>query len=113
MDEYAKFVLDRAKQAVKPTQVAREPTTAEPPAAAKKTVAIEPLKRKIEAAEQVVTRQTRQVAELEAQLADPQLYKNPTKVAELTKRRDNAKSKLDEAEATWMTLAEELAAAEA
>jgi ATP-binding cassette subfamily F protein 3 len=113
MDEYARFVLDRAKQAVKPTQVAREPAKAEPAAAPKKSVAIEPLKRKIEAAEQVVTRQTRQIAELDAQLADPQLYKNPTKVAELTKRRDNAKAKLDEAEAAWMGLAEELAAAEA
>jgi ATP-binding cassette subfamily F protein 3 len=113
MDEYAKFVLDRAKQSVKPTQVAREPAKAEPAAAPKKTVAIEPLKRKIEAAEQVVTRTTRQVAEFDAQLADPQLYKNPTKVAELTKRRDAAKAKLDEAEATWMGLAEELAEAEA
>lgn len=118
MDDYAKFVLDRAKQAVKPTQVAREPAKAETPApmasgAPRKTVAIEPLKRKIEAAEQVVTRTTRQVGELDAQLADPQLYKNPTKVAELTKRRDSAQAKLDEAEATWMGLAEELAAAEA
>jgi ATP-binding cassette subfamily F protein 3 len=34
-------------------------------------------------------------------------------VAELTKRRDAAKAKLDEAEATWMGLAEELAEAEA
>lgn len=113
MDEYAKFVLDRAKQSVKPTQVAREPAKAEPAAAPRKTVAIEPLKRKIEAAEQVVVRTTRQLGELDAQLADPQLYKNPTKLAELTKRRDNAKAKLDEAEATWMGLAEELAAAEA
>jgi ATP-binding cassette subfamily F protein 3 len=114
MDDYAKFVLDRAKQSVKPTQVAREPAKAETPAAPpRKTVAIEPLKRKIEAAEQVVTRTTRQVAEFDAQLADPQIYKNPTKLAELTKRRENAKSKLDEAEATWMGLAEELAAAEA
>lgn len=113
MDEYAKFVLDRAKQSVKPTQVAREEVKAAPAAPAKKTVAIEPLKRKIEAAEQVVTRTTRQVAELDAQLADPQLYKNPTKVAELTKRRDAAKAKLDEAEATWMGLAEELAEAQA
>lgn len=112
MDDYAKFVLERAKQAVKPTQVAREPVAAASAAAPKKTVAIEPLKRKIEAAEQVVMRTTRQVNELEAQLADPQLYKNPAKVAELTKRRDNAKAKLDEAEATWMELAEELAAAE-
>jgi ATP-binding cassette subfamily F protein 3 len=114
MDEYAKFVLDRAKQSVKPTQVAREePSKSDPAAAPKKTVAIEPLKRKIEAAEQVVTRTTRQVTELETQLADPQLYKNPTKVAELTKRRDAAKVKLDEAEATWMGLAEELAEAQA
>jgi ATP-binding cassette subfamily F protein 3 len=113
MDEYAKFVLDRAKQAVKPTQVAREPAKGEAAAPARKSVAIEPLKRKIDAAEQVVVRTTRQVNELETQLADPQLYKNPTKVAELTKRRDNAKGKLDEAEAAWMTLAEELAAAEA
>lgn len=113
MDEYAKFVLDRAKQSVKPTQVAREEVKAAPAAPVKKTVAIEPLKRKIEAAEQVVTRTTRQVAELDAQLADPQLYKNPTKVAELTKRRDAAKAKLDEAEATWMGLAEDLAEAQA
>lgn len=114
MDDYAKFVLERAKQAVKPTQVDREPAKAEPAGApAKKTVAVEPLKRKIEAAEQVVTRQTRQLNELDAQLADPELYKNPAKVAELTKRRDNAKAKLDEAEATWMELAEALAEAEA
>ncbi|MET3665628.1 ABC-F family ATP-binding cassette domain-containing protein [Caulobacter sp. 1776] len=111
MDDYARFVLDRAKQAVKPTQVAREPDKAAAPAP--KKAAIEPLKRKIEAAEQVVNRTTRQVAELETQLADPRLYKNPTKVAELTKRRDNAKAKLDEAEAAWMDLAEALAEAEA
>ena len=112
MDDYAKFVLDRAKQAVKPTQVAREP--APDAAAPKKAVAIEPLRRKIEAAEQVMNRCTRNLAELETQLADPDLYvKNPGKVAELTKRRDNAQAKLDEAEEAWMSLAEELAEAEA
>jgi ATP-binding cassette subfamily F protein 3 len=114
MDDYAKFVLDRAKQAVKPTQVAREPaaatTAAEP---VKKKAAVEPLRRKVEAAEQVMNRCTRNLAELDAQLEDPDLYvKNPAKVAELTKRRDNAKSKLDEAETAWMELAEELAEAE-
>ena len=112
MDDYAKFVLDRAKQAVKPTQVAREPAAAAEPV--KKKAAVEPLRRKVESAEQVMTRCTRNLAELEAQLADPDLYvKNPGKVAELTKRRDNAKTKLDEAEAAWMGLAEELAEAEA
>ena len=112
MDDYAKFVLDRAKQAVKPTQVAREP--APDAAAPKKAVAIEPLRRKVEAAEQVMNRCTRNLAELETQLADPDLYvKNPGKVAELTKRRDNAQAKLDEAEEAWMSLAEELAEAEA
>jgi len=112
MDDYARFVLERAKQAVKPTQVAREPEPAATPA--KKKAAVEPLRRKVEAAEQVLTRCTRNLAELETQLADPTLYvKTPGKVAELTKRRDNAKTKLDEAEAAWMSLAEELAEAEA
>lgn len=114
MDDYAKFVLERAKQAVKPTQVAREATkaAAAPPPSPKK--AIEPLRRKVDAAEQVMTRCTRNLAELDAQLADPDLYvKNPGKVAELTKRREHAKSKLDEAEEAWMALAEELAEAEA
>lgn len=112
MDDYARFVLERAKQAVKPTQVAREPEPAATPA--KKKTAVEPLRRKVEAAEQVLTRCTRNLAELEAQLEDPTLYvKNPGKVAELTKRRDNAKTKLEEAEAAWMDLAEELAEAEA
>ncbi len=114
MDDYAKFVLERAKQAVKPTQVAREPAKAEAasPAAPKK-VAVEPLRRKVEAAEQVMNRKTRDLAELEAQLADPQLYvKTPAKVPELEKRRDNAKAKLEEAEAAWMELAEQLAEAE-
>jgi len=112
MDDYAKFVLDRAKQAVKPTQVAREPVAAAEPV--KKKTAVEPLRRKVEAAEQVMNRCTRNLAELDAQLEDPDLYvKNPGKVAELTKRRDNAKTKLDEAEEAWMALAEELAEAEA
>ena len=112
MDDYAKFVLERAKQAVKPTQVAREP---EPAAvSAPKKTAVEPLRRKVDAAEQAMTRCARNLAELDAQLADPDLYvKTPAKVAELTKRRDNAKAKLDEAEEAWMNLAEELSLAEA
>ena len=115
MDDYAKFVLERAKQAVKPTQVAREAAKAAAPSAPQpKKAAIEPLRRKVDAAEQVMNRCTRNLAELDAQLADPDLYvKNPGKVAELTKRRENAKSKLDEAEEAWMALAEELAEAEA
>ena len=113
MDDYAKFVLERAKQAVKPTQVARE-TAKAATAATPKKAAIDPLRRKVEAAEQVMTRCARNLAELDAQLADPDLYvKNPGKVAELTKRREHAKSKLDEAEEAWMALAEELAEAEA
>ena len=114
MDDYAKFVLERAKQSVKPTQVARETAKAAASAApAPKKVAVEPLRRKVEAAEQVMNRRTRDLAELEAQLSDPDLYvKNPGKVAELTKRRDNAQANLSEAEEAWMTLAEELAEAE-
>jgi ATP-binding cassette subfamily F protein 3 len=115
MDDYAKFVLERAKLAVKPTQVDREPAkAAETAAAPKKSVAVEPLRRKVEAAEQVMNRCNRNLVELEEQLADPDLYvKRPDKVAELTKRRDAARTKLDEAEAAWMDVAEQLAEAEA
>jgi ATP-binding cassette subfamily F protein 3 len=115
MDDYSKFVIDRAKQSVRPSQLADEPKAKAAPVEAprKPKVAIEPLKRKIEAAETVVVRLTKTLNELDLQLADPGIYKDPRKVAEVTQKRGLAQAKLDEAEATWMGLADELAAAEA
>ena len=111
MDDYAKFVLDRAKAAsARPSQTpvveAPRPTPAQGPRPAAKPAAA-PLKRKLEAAEAVLARCTKTLADLDADLADPVLYvKNPAKAADLGRKREKAQAQLDEAEAKWMEAAE-------
>ena len=111
MDDYAKFVLDRAKAAsARPSQTpvveAPRPTPAQGPRPSAKPAAA-PLKRKLEAAEAVLARCTKTLADLDADLADPVLYvKNPAKAADLGRKREKAQAQLDEAEAKWMEAAE-------
>ncbi len=107
MDDYAKFVLDRAKAAAKaPPQTRKpEPKQARPLPAA-------PLKRRLEAAEETLARATKALQQIDAQLADPGLYvSDPDKAAELARRRDKAQAALDAAEAKWMEAAEAYEAA--
>ncbi|HEX6859247.1 MAG TPA: ABC-F family ATP-binding cassette domain-containing protein [Caulobacteraceae bacterium] len=106
MDDYARFVLDRAKAAARaPTQVREEAPPPPPPVA--KPMPPGPMKRRLEAAEEVLARCTRTLEDLDRQLADPDLYaNNPAKAADLGKRRDVAQTKLDEAEAKWIEAAE-------
>jgi len=97
MDDYAKFVLDRAKNANKvkaPNLVSAAPAMKAAPA---------PLKRKLDAAEQVLARETKLVAELDDTLAVTSL---PEKLAELERRRARTVERLAEAEAKWMAAAE-------
>jgi ATP-binding cassette subfamily F protein 3 len=71
-----------------------------------------PLKRRLEAAEEVLARCTRTLEALDRELADPQLYvKDPAKAADLGRRREKAQAALDEAEAKWMQAAEAYEAA--
>jgi ATP-binding cassette subfamily F protein 3 len=109
MDDYAKYVLDRARQNARaPSQVAAPETAAAAAAPKAPPVAIGPLKRKLDAAESTLARITREVAELDTQLTDPKLFaKDPTKTAELTRRRERGQERLDAAEAEWMALAEQ------
>jgi ATP-binding cassette subfamily F protein 3 len=105
MDDYAKFVLDRARAAAKapaaPTPSAPQPGTPPQP------VPAGPLKRRLEAAEAVMARETKAIAELDAALADPRLYvENPAKAADLGRRRARTQEALDRAEAAWMAAAE-------
>ena len=116
MDDYAKFVLDRARVAARAPAQAREPAKAEPkapePARSAPKIAPAPLKRKLEAAEEIMARLTKQVEELDLQLSDPTLYaKDAVKAAEMGQRRDRLQAKLDEAEADWMACAEAYEAA--
>jgi ATP-binding cassette subfamily F protein 3 len=110
MDDYAKFVLDRAKLAVKPTQVqaAPEPTSAK--AAPLRDLA--PLRRKVEMSEKEMNKATRLLAELDHALADPELYKNPPKITELNARRERAQAAVERTEAEWMAAVEAYEAAQ-
>jgi len=107
MDDYARFVLERARTASrpKPERVAPPP----PPRAA-----IAPLKRKLEATEVVLARETGLAAELDASLDDPQLYAgDPTRLTELRRQRARVAERLARAEAEWMRAAEVYEAAKA
>jgi ATP-binding cassette subfamily F protein 3 len=117
MDDYAKFVLDRARVAARaPTQVreADKPAvnTKAPIATGRDPVAAAgPLRRKLSAAEETLARATRTLAEIDAKLADPSIYvREPTAASDLAKRRERAQSQVDDAEAAWMAAAEALEA---
>ena len=115
MNDYAKFVLDRARVAARaPSQVRDAPTVEAPKPAPKVATPLGPLKRKLDAAEAALARETRYLAELDVELARPEIYaKDPSKAAELTKRRARLQERLDAAERDWMAAAEAYQAAEA
>ena len=69
LGDYAKFVLDRARVAARGP--AQTPTQAPPKGA---PPALGPLRRKMEAAEAALARETRAAANLDASLADPALF---------------------------------------
>ncbi len=102
MDDYAKFVLDRARNAGKPVAKAPPPS----PAAAPQRAAAAPLKRKLEAAEEVLARETRLVAELDETLSSPAVYADPNRLVDLQRRRARTAERLAEAEAKWVAAAE-------
>ena len=111
MEDYAKLVLDRARQAARAP--AAKPAAAEPSPARRPPGAAGPLKRKLEAAETALARETTLLAELDAALADPALYaKDPAETARLTERRTRLAERLTKAEAAWLAAAEAYEAAE-
>ncbi len=110
MDAYARYVLDRARRSLRaPTQVeAPAAPKAAPPAPAKQAMPAGPLKRRLDAAETTLARLTRDLEALDAELADPAIYvSNPTRAADLTRRREAAQAKVDAAESEWLTLSEQ------
>jgi ATP-binding cassette, subfamily F, member 3 len=107
MDDYAKFVLDRARTA------SRAPAKAAPaPAPPTARPALAPLKRKLEAAEVVLARETGLLAEADAALDDPRLYAgDPVPLTDLRQRRARIAERLARAEAAWVAAAESYEAA--
>jgi ATP-binding cassette subfamily F protein 3 len=110
MDDYAKFVIDRAKQAGKaPTQVrAAAPVEApKPPPPPKTKVPTGTARRRAESAEAALARATAAVAELDKALTDPKVFTdNPAKAAELGRKREQAQVALDKAEQEWLEAVE-------
>jgi ATP-binding cassette subfamily F protein 3 len=104
MNDYAKHVLDRARAANRAAKAPPPPPVVSPGAEA-------PLKRKLEAAEQTLARETKLAAELEQSLADPELYREPNRLAEIQTRQARVLERLATAEAEWMAAAERYEAA--
>jgi ATP-binding cassette subfamily F protein 3 len=109
MEDYAKFVLDRARIAARaPTQVAEEPVKPPPPPPlSRPRVPTGTARRRAEAAEAALGRATSALAELDALLTDPAVFaKDPAKAADLGRRRDAAQVVVDAAEAEWLAAQE-------
>ena len=104
MDDYARFVLDRSRTAGR--NPAKSPPPATQPASPPPKGAVAPLKRKLEAAEEALARETRLFAEVDAALADPAIHADPSKIVEVRNRHARMQERLAEAEAKWMAAAE-------
>jgi ATP-binding cassette subfamily F protein 3 len=105
MEDYAKFVLDRARMAARaPTQVKAEAAPPPPPAPAPKPkVPTGPARRRAEAAEAALARATETLAGIDQALTDPAVFaKDPAKAADLGRRRDAAQQAVDTAEQEWL-----------
>jgi ATP-binding cassette subfamily F protein 3 len=129
MDDYAKFVLDRAKQAgMKPSQVKAEPEPAPARADAPAPQAASPrgtsdrgqkkgpspstLRHAARKAEERMAALTADLARLDDDLANAAVN-DPKKLEGLTRARAKAQADLDAAEAAWMEAEEALAEATA
>jgi ATP-binding cassette subfamily F protein 3 len=107
MDDYARYVLDRARAAARaPTQV-REPAAKvpEPPPtpAPRAKVPTGPARRRAEAAEAALERATETLAGIDTKLTDAAIFtKDPVRAAELGRARDAAQAAVEAAEAEWL-----------
>ena len=110
MDDYARFVIERAKQAGKaPTQVREaEPVApAKPPPATRAKAPTGTARRRAEAAEAALARASQALARIDAALTDPKVFsENPAKAAELGRQRAAAEAALEAAEQEWLEATE-------
>jgi len=104
MDDYARFVLDRARAANR--NPGKAPPAPPPAPAPAPRGPIGPLKRRLEAAEEALARETKLFAEIDALLAEPAVHADSVKAAEVRKRHARMQERLAEAEARWIEAAE-------
>jgi len=110
MDDYARFVIDRAKQAGKAPSQVREPepvAAPKPPPAPKAKVPTGTARRRAESAEAALARATAALAEIDKALTDPKVFtQNPARAADLGRKREQAQAVLDAAEQEWLDAVE-------
>src|SRR5271165_885948 len=96
MDDYARFVLDRARTANRNAPKAPQgPPAATAPAS---RGPMGPLKRRLEAAEEALARETKLFAQIDDLLAEPAVHADPTRSAEVRKRHARMLERLAQAE---------------
>lgn len=116
MDDYAKFVLDRAKQAmVKPSQIKTETVAAAPVQNNKnkkndKKSGPSPstLRHAVKKAEERMAQLTAEIARIDDDMANASIN-NPKALEGLTRARGKTQADLDAAEAAWVAAEEALA----
>jgi ATP-binding cassette subfamily F protein 3 len=105
MEDYAAFVLERARKAArdvdKPVPTAApEPVTAQVPRPKLPTGSA---RRRAEAAEAALARAHAELAEIDRALSDPQVFaKDPGRAADLGRRRDASQKAVAAAEQEWL-----------
>jgi ATP-binding cassette subfamily F protein 3 len=106
LEDYAAFVLERARAAARaPTQVKEEAVAPQPPPPppTRAKVPTGNLRRRAEAAEQVLANAARALEAIDAQLTDPKTFaSDPAKAAELGRKRAAAHQALEAAEQEWL-----------
>ena len=107
MEDYARLVIERARaearKADRPAAAAKPP----PPPAARAKAPTGPARRRAEAAEAALARAARALEEIDAALADPDVFaRDPARAADLGRRREQAQAALEAAELDWLEAAE-------
>ncbi|RAU22972.1 glycosyl transferase family 1 [Paramagnetospirillum kuznetsovii] len=115
---YRRLLLDMARDARRggKTEVSGDAATrkADRKAAAEARAQLAPLRKTAQAAEKALDDLHKKQKQLEAQLADPALYRGPSaKLTELRRQEADLARKVDAAEATWLEAQEALEAAQA
>ncbi|MGZ3280642.1 MAG: ABC-F family ATP-binding cassette domain-containing protein [Caulobacteraceae bacterium] len=107
MDDYAKYVIDRARQSARAGKgEAAAPAKDSRKSGAQTRAQLQPLKKALDAVEQKVARISKTLAEIDAALADPKNFKRPAELAQLGRDRARNAENLEKAEAEWLEAAE-------
>ena len=112
LDDYRKLLLEGRRAARRNDKTATPAKRDTAPSVSRNRVSLGPLRKTLEAAEKDVAKLARDIALLDAKLADPALYgETSVQLAQLQIARAEAQSKLAAAEEQWLTASEALEAA--